>query len=200
MTIPNLAHHQTVKLTLNHPPILPIEPQQDGLNNNLCESPFPECRWADPNSKRGERTIHHGYSVLNHDPAIHQSGENYLKMAVSTLICDDSAMARKQISRALPEEWLGSIRMASNGVEALEVIRTGGGDLVFLDLTMPEMDGFQVLETIRREDLNTLVFVVSADVQPEARARVMELGALDFIRKPVDKERLRSAMKSCGLL
>lgn len=109
-------------------------------------------------------------------------------------------MARKQISRALPEEWLGSIRMASNGVEALEVIRTGGGDLVFLDLTMPEMDGFQVLETIRREDLNTLVFVVSADVQPEARARVMELGALDFIRKPVDKERLRSAMKSCGLL
>ena len=57
----------------------------------------------------------------------------------------------------------------------------GHGDLIFLDLTMPEMDGYGVLETLKRR-VRSKVIVVSGDIQPEAHERVMALGALDFIR------------------
>ena len=49
---------------------------------------------------------------------------------------------------------------------------------------MPEMDGFEVLENIRKKDLKSVVIVISGDIQPQARDRVMALGALDFIKNP----------------
>ena len=104
-------------------------------------------------------------------------------MAIPLLICDDSNMARKQVAKALPEGWDVSISYASNGLEALAAIRQGKGEMVFLDLTMPEMDGFGVLETIRNEDLKSVVIVISGDIQPVARDRVLQLGAIDFIKK-----------------
>jgi len=73
-------------------------------------------------------------------------------------------------------------------------------DVMFLDLTMPEMDGYQVLETLRREDLNCLVIVVSADIQEAAQARVRAMGAIAFIKKPVDAERIKAVLKEYGLL
>ena len=62
------------------------------------------------------------------------------------------------------------------------------------------MDGSQVLETLRHEDLNCLVLVVSADIQDAAQARVRELGAIAFIKKPVDAMRIKAVLKEYGLL
>ena len=121
-------------------------------------------------------------------------------MSIPLLICDDSNMARKQVQRALPEGWDVDVTFATNGVEGLAAIRAGKGEMVFLDLTMPEMDGYQVLEQIRAEGLKAVVIVISADVQPEARERVMQLGALDFIRKPISNEKLALTLKNFGLL
>lgn len=121
-------------------------------------------------------------------------------MAIPLLICDDSGLARKQVARALPNGWDVDITFATNGLEALTAIRAGQGDIVFLDLTMPEMDGFGVLERIRAEDLKTVVIVISGDIQPIARERVMRLGALDFIKKPVDSDRLTATLETFGLL
>ncbi|GAU05887.1 response regulator [Burkholderia cepacia] len=70
---------------------------------------------------------------------------------------------------------------------------------MFLDLTMPDMSGYQVLETLRHEDLNTFVIVVSADIQPQAQARVRELGAIAFVAKPVTSEALLPILKEYGL-
>ena len=121
-------------------------------------------------------------------------------MSIPLLICDDSNMARKQVQRALPEGWDVEVTFATNGVEGLAAIRAGKGEMVFLDLTMPEMDGYQVLEQIRAEGLKAVVIVISADIQPEARERVLQLGALDFIRKPINNEKLALALKNFGLL
>lgn len=121
-------------------------------------------------------------------------------MATPLLICDDSKMARKQVARVLPEDWPVDITFASNGLEALQAIREGKGDIVFLDLTMPEMDGFTVLETIQAEGLKAVVIVVSGDIQPAARERVLSLGALDFIKKPINPSDLEQALKRFGLL
>ncbi len=121
-------------------------------------------------------------------------------MSIPLLICDDSNMARKQVARSLPDGWDVDVTFATNGVEGVAAIKAGKGDVLLLDLNMPEMDGYQVLETILKEDLPTLVIVISGDIQPEAHQRVKSLGALDFIKKPVDKRKLTEVLHAYGVI
>ena len=109
-------------------------------------------------------------------------------------------MARKQVKRSLPEHWDVDITFATNGVEGLQAIRDGKAEMVFLDLTMPEMDGFGVLEAVKAENLKVVVIVISGEIQPQAKARALSLGALDFIQKPIDATKLRSTLEKFGLL
>ncbi|WP_232848968.1 response regulator [Amphritea pacifica] len=118
---------------------------------------------------------------------------------VPIVICDDSRLARKQMAAAL-HGWNAEITFAELGQQALDAVRAQKGDILFLDLNMPIMDGYQVLEQIRKEDLPTLVIVVSGDVQPEARKRVLELGALEFIKKPCSPEIIADVLNRYGLL
>jgi len=120
-------------------------------------------------------------------------------MSTKLLICDDSNMARKQLARSLPDGWDVDVSFAANGIEGIEAIKAGKGDVLLLDLNMPEMDGYQVLEAILEQDLPTLTIVVSGDIQPEAHKRVTGLGALDFIQKPVNKEKLTEVLVSYGV-
>jgi len=120
-------------------------------------------------------------------------------MSTPVLIVDDSAMARKMLQRALPADWDVEVTHAANGHEAIEAYRAGKAAVMFLDLTMPDMDGYQVLETLRRENLDCFVVVVSADVQPLAQARVMELGAIGFVRKPVTAAKLAPILEEYGV-
>jgi len=121
-------------------------------------------------------------------------------MAIPLLICDDSMMARKQVARSLPEGWDVDITYATNGVEGIQAIREGKGEMVFLDLTMPEMDGYQVLEAVKNEGLDAMIIVISGDIQPTAHARVTQLGAIDFIQKPVNPAKLAETLKKFGLI
>ncbi|WP_428240480.1 response regulator [Gynuella sp.] len=121
-------------------------------------------------------------------------------MKTQVLICDDSSFARKQMIRALPDGWDIEVHQAGNGMEAIEAIKAGKGDIMFLDLTMPIMDGYQVLETIKKEDLPSMVIVVSGDIQPEAIDRVKKLGALEFIKKPISKEVAKKILSDFGIL
>ncbi len=118
---------------------------------------------------------------------------------MNVLICDDSAFARKQMARALPPDWDVNVHFAENGQLGLEEIFSGHGDIIFLDLTMPVMDGYEVLQTLQREKLKNRVIVVSGDIQPEAHKQVMALGALDFIKKPCSAEEIRSLLERLHL-
>jgi CheY-like chemotaxis protein len=120
-------------------------------------------------------------------------------MPTPVLICDDSNLARKQIARCLPDDWDIDISFAENGAQAIEVISMGQVDVLFLDLNMPVMDGYEVLEAIQQRDLPTLTIVVSGDIQPAAHDRVMSLGALDFIRKPIDRDKLAEILDKYGV-
>ena len=119
---------------------------------------------------------------------------------IPLLVCDDSNMARKQVLRALPADWPVSVTEAADGRQAMEAIRRGLGQVVLLDLTMPEMDGYQVLSALRAEGLKAHVIVISGDVQEEAIRRVRELGALAFLKKPFDENELRQTLSQLGLL
>ncbi|MBU2708657.1 response regulator [Zooshikella marina] len=123
-------------------------------------------------------------------------------MPLHVLICDDSSISRKMVKKAvsiaLKEEV--EISQAQNGVEALEAYHNGKADIMFLDLTMPEMDGFSVLEKLKEEHAKTVVIVISADIQPEAQKRVFELGATAFIKKPITPEDLNKKIHEIGIL
>ncbi|WP_206483574.1 response regulator [Thalassotalea sp. G2M2-11] len=121
-------------------------------------------------------------------------------MSSSVLICDDSNLARKQVLRSLPESLSSTAQLATNGEEALELLSQQNFDLLFLDLTMPVVDGIGVLEGIKAAELSVNVFVISADVQPEMQSKVMQLGAKAFLRKPVQKELLHHHLNEYGLL
>ena len=121
-------------------------------------------------------------------------------MPIAVLVVDDSRLARRQLQRSLPSDWDIEVTTAANGVEAMTAIKDGKGELIFLDLTMPEMDGYQVLEAIKEQKIEVTVIVVSADVQVEARERVMALGALEFIKKPVDIEKLGAILHQFGFI
>lgn len=120
-------------------------------------------------------------------------------MPLPVLICDDSSFARKAMARSLPDGWDVDISYAVNGEEAIAQIEAGKGDVMFLDLNMPVMDGYQTMELIRERDLPSLVIVVSGDVQEEARSRMLAMGAIDFIRKPIDNQKLSSILSKYGI-
>ncbi len=121
-------------------------------------------------------------------------------MANQVLICDDSKMARKQMARALPDNWPVEVQFAEHGQEAIDLIKSHTFDVLFLDLTMPVLDGYATLEVIRQQDLPIMVIVVSGDIQPEAQERVKKLGAIDFIKKPVDSQRIKQVLMEYGIL
>jgi len=118
---------------------------------------------------------------------------------VNVLICDDSAFARKQLARALHADWPIKLHQAGNGQEGLEQILSGHGDLVFLDLTMPIMDGYEVLKALQEQGIRSRVIVVSGDIQPAAHAAVMSLGALAFIQKPCSADKLLGLLLALGV-
>lgn len=120
-------------------------------------------------------------------------------MTTPVLICDDSSFARKQMQRSIPDGWDVEISFAEHGEQALELIRAGKAEVMFLDLNMPVLDGYQTMEAIRKEDLPVMVIVVSGDVQPEARKRMLEMGAIEFIRKPTDNAKLAEILSQFGL-
>lgn len=117
-------------------------------------------------------------------------------MSYPVLICDDSALARKQMARSLPASLNAEVTFAVNGLDALEKLAQQSFKLMFLDLTMPELDGFGTLEQIRARNIDIDVVVVSGDIQPKAKEKVSALGAIDFIQKPIDKTHLTQVLRS----
>jgi chemotaxis protein CheY-P-specific phosphatase CheC len=119
---------------------------------------------------------------------------------ISVLICDDSLVARKQVAKCLPQDWDVAVHFAKHGEEALVALAEGKGQVLLLDLNMPVMDGYQTLKGIKEQQLLTKTIVVSGDIQPEAKERVMALGAIDFIQKPVSSTDLAAVLRKHNIL
>lgn len=108
------------------------------------------------------------------------------------LIVDDEAPARTKLLRYLEaDDRTEVVGEAANGVEAVERIESLRPDVVLLDVQMPGLDGFDVLAALERDAVPHIVFVTAHD---EHAVRAFEVRALDYLLKPVDRERLRSAI------
>ena len=111
-------------------------------------------------------------------------------MSLSTIIVDDEPLARKGLAiRLQAHDNINVIAQCCNGREALEAIRAYQVDLMFLDIQMPGLNGFQVLESIIEQGLAmpVVVFVTAFD---QYALKAFEVHALDYLLKPADEERL----------
>ncbi len=108
------------------------------------------------------------------------------------LVVDDSKIARVYIIKSIKSLGIDAqIVEAVNGQEAVDAYKSGDVNAVFLDLTMPVMDGYEALCHIISLDADAQVIVVSADVQPEAKLRVLKSGAKNMYAKPIDEDKMR---------
>ncbi len=112
------------------------------------------------------------------------------------LVTDDSKLARLSLIKTL-KAHVGDaeIYQATNGAEALEIIKSDKPDIVFLDLTMPVMDGYEALPLMLELNPKTKVVVVSADVQERAKTKVIKLGALLHIQKPINVDKMQEILE-----
>ena len=116
-------------------------------------------------------------------------------MTTSLLIVDDSTFSRNMIRRALPVDWDVNISEASNGHEALDKCGVTQFDAIFLDLTMPDMDGLDVLLELQNRDYKSKILIISADIQQSSMAISKERGAIDFLAKPISQEKLAAMLQ-----
>ncbi|WP_419769792.1 MAG: response regulator [Candidatus Marinarcus sp.] len=109
------------------------------------------------------------------------------------LVADDSKMARRMVIKILQDcrEEKDEIIEAQNGQEAVDLYKEHKPQIVFLDLTMPVMDGFTALKLIKTFDKSAQVVVISADVQQGSMTQVREDGALDFVKKPITDVKMK---------
>ncbi|MEP6471512.1 MAG: LytTR family DNA-binding domain-containing protein [Acidobacteriota bacterium] len=114
-------------------------------------------------------------------------------MNIRALIVDDEPLAREWVRSAVAEDpELEVLGECGDGFEAAEAIRRLKPDLVFLDVQMPGLDGFGVLEALSPEEIPAVVFVTAFD---QYAVRAFEAQAVDYLMKPFSKERVEEAVR-----
>lgn len=140
--------------------------------------------------------------LLNYESHDYFRYTGYQGTTRKILVVDDIESNRILIQNML-EIFDFNVTCVSGGQEAIESIAAGKPDLVLLDLNMPEMDGYQVMERLKLQDKNSAlkVVILSGNVGSEEQKRCLEKGAQDFLPKPVEmKNLLQSLEKNLDLV
>jgi two-component system LytT family response regulator len=113
--------------------------------------------------------------------------------SLRAIIVDDEPLAREKLRTFLEQEpQVEVVAECTGGSEALEAIAREEPDVVFLDVQMPEMDGFEVLDRLAEDERPMVVFVTAYD---RYALRAFDVHAVDYLLKPFDRERLRKAVE-----
>ncbi|WP_197653532.1 response regulator [Sulfurospirillum cavolei] len=112
------------------------------------------------------------------------------------LVVDDSKISRKWLIEMIPKKIAEYTQIieAENGEEAVALFKQYAPDIVFLDITMPILDGFEALLQIRAANNEALVVMISADRQKSTKEKTLALGASAILSKPIDAEEFRSTL------
>jgi two-component system, LytTR family, response regulator len=112
--------------------------------------------------------------------------------AMRALIVDDEALARERVRTLLGDvAGVTGVGECSGGREAVEAILEHRPDLVFLDVQMPDLNGFEVLDAVATEWLPAVIFVTAYD---EYAIKAFDVHAIDYLLKPIEPERFRTAV------
>ena len=114
-------------------------------------------------------------------------------MKFRALIADDEPLARDRVRCLLQEEPdVEIVKECANGLQTLQAIRQLKPDLVFLDVQMPRLNGFEVIEALSPEELPVVIFTTAHD---EHAIRAFEVNALDYLLKPCSDARFKKAVQ-----
>ncbi len=118
-------------------------------------------------------------------------------MSLRVLVVDDEPLARERLRTLLEAERdVDVVAECADGVEAVAAFREARPDVVFLDVQMPGMDGFDVLEALGPDELPAVVFVTAHD---RYALKAFDVHAVDYLLKPFDRERFASALERARL-
>lgn len=111
-------------------------------------------------------------------------------MSEKILIVDDEPDMLKLLSMIIKEKTPYEVTTTNNPIEALELAKKGGFDLLVADLKMPGLNGIELLESIKKFDKDIPTIIITAYGTVEAAVETMHKGAFDFITKPFRKEQI----------
>ena len=112
----------------------------------------------------------------------------------TVMVVDDAAIMRMRCKKMLVENGFDVVE-AANGIEAISVYKETQPDMVLMDITMPEMDGLAALKEIKKLDPNAKVAMVTAMGQQALVIEALKMGAMDFVIKPFDQDRVLGTIK-----
>ena len=111
-------------------------------------------------------------------------------MAEKILIVDDEPDMLKLLSMILREKTSYEITTTNNPMEAVELAKQGGFDLVISDLKMPVLDGMEIIDAVKKIDEDIPVIIITAFASVESASEAIQKGGFDFITKPFRKEQI----------
>jgi two-component system chemotaxis response regulator CheY len=119
-------------------------------------------------------------------------------LVLQILVVDDSKVMREMIVACLRSVEGLDFTQAASGLEAIERLSLGSFDLMFLDLNMPDIGGFEVVEFVRSQDVlkELPIVVVTTRGEEATRERALQLGASRFMTKPFNPEQIVSELRS----
>lgn len=109
------------------------------------------------------------------------------------LICDDEEGSRESLNLILEKEYL--LDFASSGKEALQKVKAATYDGLLLDIKMPQQNGLETLEKIKKITPDIKVIIETGYQSVETAARAVKLGAIDYITKPFDSDEVREKVR-----
>ena len=115
---------------------------------------------------------------------------------LTAIVVDDVAVMRKMLRKILESQNFDVIGEATNGQEAIDLCKKNSPNLVTLDITMPEVDGLTALKSIKKDNPNIRVVMVSAFGERQNVLEAIKCGAANFIVKPFNAEKVIRVINS----
>lgn len=142
-----------------------------------------------------------GISIKNKEEDNKKLSSEKIKLSnLKVLVAEDNMINQKLISRIF-KEWGISFDLAANGLLALEFSKSSIYDIIFMDINMPKMNGYEVVKAIKEDKTNlnfkTPVVTLTAAALNEERKRMLDVGVYDFITKPFSPQQLQETILSC---
>ncbi|MDC7232554.1 MAG: response regulator [Spirochaetales bacterium] len=119
---------------------------------------------------------------------------------LKVLVVDDTKLGRLSAKKILNGMGLVQITECASGEEVLDLLKKQKIDLILMDILMPGIGGIDLLKAIRKDNRETRILMVSADIQDTTRTICLESGADGFINKPVSDQKLRPVLEEIGVL
>lgn len=110
------------------------------------------------------------------------------------LIVDDSIVARMSVKGCIPKDQDHELAEAGDGSSAIELFRSMRPDVTFLDITMPDKNGLEVLAELRQDFPDAVIIILSADIQKQTQEKAQQLGAFSIVKKPPVKEVIQAEL------